>query len=75
MSSHLDIFHGLIVGENSTLEFRVTNMGPQPGDWQVVPVNEKGMFELHVLFTSFQLRFDSHAYVRVRMIKYDYLND
>ena len=69
MSSHLYIFHGLIVGENSTLEFRVTNMDPQPGDWQVVQVDRNGMFELHVLFTTFQLRFDRYAYVIVIVIE------
>ena len=67
VSTHMDLFHGQLIGGDSTLEFRILNMGPQPSDWQVVAVDEEGMFELHVLFMSFQLRFDSHAYVNMNM--------
>ena len=63
VSSHMALFHGHIVGSNTTLEFRAGTMDSLPIEWQVVPVGENGLFELHVLFTAFQLRVNRYAYV------------
>lgn len=63
LSTHMDIFHGMIHGPEKTIMYRSMSMVPTPAEWEPLAVSYNGEFGFSVLYTTFQLLYNHESFV------------